>query len=313
MSQFVTNELEDKVTSSRIAKHVVIKSILREHVPDIDESTINELLMKIHTLFYDSSMVNVLFSDIKEREAQKEKLQEMDLADLASIAFGDSASEEPTQVGDFTQLLEADEATFNSMMTLSEQIPYEEIYNKMKSAGIVVIVDFFSAYQGTTSSFWETTSGFSDIDKKQVIDIFSLFVEKQIEKPLSNGEDPDQIGTDLASSALSIDVADNPYSIFMYTPKKWLDKGQTHRLTIGLMIHEDWSKYISIMSSHIAKRLTEITEIVLGSTSEDLSNIPFRLVDLTIRKRLKSQIKEIAEFTVRCSLSWDLIQTSTSI
>ena len=99
----------------------------------------------------------------------------------------------------------------------------------------------------------------------------------------------------------------------MYTPKKWLDKGQTHRLSIGLMIHEDWSRYISIMSSYIAKRLTEITETVLGSTSEDLSNIPFRLVDLTIRKRLKSQIKEIAEFTIRSSLSWDLIQSSTSI
>ncbi|MFX0210982.1 MAG: hypothetical protein ACFFDT_33700, partial [Candidatus Hodarchaeota archaeon] len=118
--------------------------------------------------------------------------------------------------------------------------------------------------------------------------------------------------TDLASSALSIEVADKKYSIFMYTPKKWLDQGQTHRLTIGLMIHESWSEYISIMSSQIAQRLTTITDTILGSSSEDLSNIQFRLVDLMIRKQIKSQVKEVAEFTIRCSISWDQIKSSST-
>ncbi|MFX1512864.1 MAG: hypothetical protein ACFFCQ_09785 [Promethearchaeota archaeon] len=310
MSQFITREIRDKVKGSRMAKHIVIKSIIKEHVPDIEEEILNELLMRIHTLFYDSSMVQSLFADIKEREKQKEKLQEMELSDLAALAFGELSDKEIVQPeNELKPLIELDETTFDSMIALSEEIDYEEVYNNMKSAGIVIIIDYFSAFHGSTSSVWETVSGFSEMEQKYIIDLFSLFVEKQIEK----AEDSDSIGADLASSALSIEVADKNYSIFLYTPKKWLDQGQTHRLTIGLMVHENWSEYISIMSSQIAKRMMAISDLILGSTSEDLSNIQFRLVDLTTRKKLKSQVKEFAEFTIRCSLAWENIKSTSTM
>ncbi|MFX0126339.1 MAG: hypothetical protein ACFFAE_22145, partial [Candidatus Hodarchaeota archaeon] len=193
MSHFVTREIEDKVRASRIAKHVVIKSILREHLPDMEEKKMNDLLMRIHTLFLDSSMVNTLFSEIKERERQKEELQEMELSDLAALAFSELSSKEQVRSeNELTQLIEFDETTFDSMLTLSEEIDYEEVYNGMKSAGIVVIIDYFSVFQGSTTSVWETISSFSEMEQKYIIDLFSLFVEKQIEK----AEDSKSIGTD---------------------------------------------------------------------------------------------------------------------
>ena len=136
---------------------------------------------------------------------------------------------------------------------------------------------------------------------------FYLFAEKQIDKSTLKEE---QFGKDLGSSVLNLDIANKSFSIFIYTPAKWLDKGQMHRLSLGLMIQDQWAKYISIMSTHISKKLNEITETVLGTTGEDLSNIPFRFVDLTVRKTLRSQVKEIAEYIARCSLALEQIQSS---
>ena len=308
MSQFVTEEVEDQVRSSRIAKHVVMRSILKEHMKDADEGSLNDLLMRIYQLFYDSSMVDALFSDIQDREKQKQELQEMDLEDIASMAFGEVAGEAGTAESDFTSLLEADDTTFESMVAISETISYEEVYNVMKKANIDIIIDFFSALQGSTSSLWETTFEFTEVDKKRIMDVFSLFVEKQIEGPSLNEEN---LGNNLGSSVLNIDVANKPFSIFIYTPAKWLDKGQMHRLSLGLMIQDEWAKYVSITSTYISKKLNEITESILGTAGEDLSNIPFRLVDLSIRKRLKAQIKGLAEYVARCSLALDQIQSTT--
>ena len=67
----------------------------------------------------------------------------------------------------------------------------------------------------------------------------------------------------------------------------------TQRLSLGLMLREDWVKFVSIMSTHIAKKLNEIAETILGTTSEDLANIPFRLVDLEVRKKLKAEVKKV--------------------
>ncbi|MHA2225245.1 MAG: hypothetical protein ACXAC8_08575 [Candidatus Hodarchaeales archaeon] len=310
MSQFVTGEVEDQIRGVRVAKHVVIRSILKEHLdPDTEEHIINGLLMRIYQLFYDSSMVDSLFSDIQERERQKEELQEMELEDIAKLAFGEVSGEtsDIEAETDFASLLEADESMFESMVALSDQLPYEEIYNILKEANIHIIIDFFSAFQGSTSSLLETTSELSDVDKKNVLDIFSLFVEKQMET-----ESEEKIGKDLGT-ALTIDIADSTYYIFMYAPKKWLDTGMTQRLSIGLMIKEDWVKYISIMSTHIAKRLTEITDMIIGTSSDELSNISFRLVDLSFRKNLKTKMKKVAEYIARCSLAWDQIQSSTTL
>ncbi|MHA2304856.1 MAG: hypothetical protein ACXACU_05630 [Candidatus Hodarchaeales archaeon] len=305
MSQFVTEDVTEKVKGSRMAKHVVMKSILREQIrEDADESTLSDLIMRIYRLFYDSNMVDSIYSDLKERERKKQELQEMELEGLASMAF------ESSEVGaESVSTLEIDDTMIESLAVLGEQIPYEEVYRVLKMARINVIIDFFSAFQGSTSSMIETTSQLTGVDMKNILDLFSLFVEKQIEDPKLEGMDPDQIGKNLGSSALNVDIVDESYSIFMYAPKKWLDKGQTQRLSIGLMIHDDWAKYISIMSPFIAKKLNEITDTVLGTTRDDLSNISFRLVDLSLTKKLKIQIKGIAEYIARISLSWDQIQS----
>ncbi|MFX0123635.1 MAG: hypothetical protein ACFFAE_08330 [Candidatus Hodarchaeota archaeon] len=307
MSQFVTEEVEDQVRSSRIAKHVVMRSILREYIEDADETSLNDLMLRIYQLFYDSSMVDGLFSDIQDRERQKQELQEMDLEDIASMAFGEEVGEAGSAETDFVSLLDADPSTFESMVALADTIPYEKVYNVMKKANIDIIIDFFSALQGSTSSLWETIVEFTDVDKKQVLDVFSLFAEKQIDK--SNLKE-EQFGKDLGSSVLNLDIANKAYSIFIYTPAKWLDKGQMHRLSLGLMIQDEWAKFVSIISTHISKKLNEITKTVLGTTGEDLSNVPFRFVDLTVRKKLRSQVKEIAEYIARCSLALEQIQSS---
>ncbi len=306
MSEFVTDEVEEQIRAVRVAKHVVIKNILKDHLSsDTTEENINELLLRIYQLFYDSSMVEGLFSEIQERERQKQALQEMELEDIAKMAFGSSTGESVAQESEFAALMETDENTFNSMVSFSEQIPYEEVYNVLKEANIHIIVDFFSAFHGSTTSLWETTSGLSEIDKKNVLDIFSLFVEKQMET-----ESEDNLGKDLGA-ALNIDVVENKYFIFMYAPKKWLDHGMTQRLSLGLMIREEWVKYISILSKHVANKLNEIAETILGTTLEDLANISFRLVDLENRRRIKTQTKEVAEFIARCSIAWEQIQSST--
>ncbi len=310
MSQFVTEDVTEKVQGSRMAKHVVMKSILREQMgEDAAESTLNDLIMKIYRLFYDSNMVDSIYSDIKEREQKKQELQEMELESLASLAFEDIAKSETSGVGtESISTLEIDDTMIESLTDLGEKIPYEEVYRVLKMARVNVIIDFFSAFQGSTSSMIETTSQLTSVDMKNILDLFSLFVEKQIEDPKLEKMDPDQIGKNLGSSALNVDITDESYSIFMYAPKKWLDKGQTQRLSIGLMIHDDWAKYISIMSPFVARKLSEITETVLGTTRDDLSNISFRLVDLSLMKKLKIQIKGIAEYIARISLSWDQIQ-----
>ena len=307
MSQFVTEEVEDQVRGSRIAKHVVMRSILKEYMEDGEGKSLEDLMMRIYQLFYDSSMVDALFSDIQEREKQKQELQEMDLEDIAFMAFGEETGEVGAAETEFVSLLEADESAFQSMVALSETIPYEEVYKVMKEANAVIIIDFFSALQGSTSSLWETILEFTDVDKKEILDVFSLFAEKQIEK---STQKDDQFGKDLGSSVLNIDIADKSFSIFIYTPAKWLDKGQLHRLSLGLMIQDERAKYVSVMSTHISKKLNEIVETILGTTGEDLSNVPFRFVDLTVRKTLRSQVKEIAEYIARCSLALDQIQTS---
>ncbi|MHA2246254.1 MAG: hypothetical protein ACXADY_14915 [Candidatus Hodarchaeales archaeon] len=307
MSQFVTEEVEDQVRGSRIAKHVVMRSILKDHIEDADESTLNDLLMRIYQLFYDSSMVDALFFDIQEREKQKQELQEMDLEDIASMAFGEEVGEVGSAETEFVSLLEADPSAFESMVALSETMPYEEVYNVMKKANVDIIIDFFSALQGSTSSLYETIIEFTDVDKKQILDVFSLFAEKHIEDSVLK---EDQFGKDLGSSVLNLDVANKSFSIFIFTPAKWLDKGQLHRLSLGLMIQDKWARYVSVMSTHISKKLNEITETILGTTGEDLSNVPFRFVDLTVRKMLRSQVKAIAEYIARCSLALEQIQSS---
>lgn len=308
MSQFVTDEVEEQIRGVRIAKHVVIRSILKEHLSeDTTETTINELLMRIYQLFYDSSMVEALFSDIQEREEQKQKLQEMALEDIASLAFGETLETSTGAETETTTLLEADETTFESMVTLSEQIPYETVYGALKEANIHIVIDFFSAFQGSTSVLWETTAELSEVDKKYVLDVFNLFVEKQMET-----ESEEELGMNLGS-ALNIDVGENQYFIFIYTPKKWLDKGMTQRLSLGLMLREKWVKFVSIMSTHIAKMLNEITETILGRTTEDLENVSFRLVDLEIRKKLKAEVKKVAEYFIRCSLAWEQIQSLATV
>ena len=307
MSQFVTEEVEDQVRSSRIAKHVVMRSILREYMKHTDENSLNDLMMRIYQLFYDSSMVDALFSDIQDRERQKQELQEMDLETIATMAFGDEVGEAEPGEAEFISLLEADPSTFESVVALSETIPYEEVYEVMKKANVDIIIDFFSALQGSTSSLWETIFEFTDVDKKQILDVFSLFAEKQIENPSLK---EDYLGNDLGSSVLNLVVANKSFSIFIYTPAKWLDKGQMHRLSLGLMIRDEWAKYVSVMSTKISKKLNEITETILGTKSEDLSNVPFRFVDLTVRKTLRSQVKKLAEYIVRCSLALEQIQSS---
>ena len=309
MSQWVTNEVQEQIQESRMAKHSVMKSILREHIDDIDEKSLQELLMRIYTLFYDSSMVDSMFQVIQEREKQKEELQEMNLEDIASLAFGDNIEAEASRMSELN-FLETDETAFESLLELSKQIAMEKVYSSMKEANIIVIADFFSAFHGTTSAIWETTSKLSEIERKNVLELFSLFVEKQIEKPEMNGDKEALMGQNLASSALSIDISDTPHSIFLYTPQKWLDKGQTQRLTIGLLIQDEWAKYISIMSVFIATKLNIITKIILGTTRDDLSNIAFRLVDLNLRNQLKVKIKDTADYIVRCSLAWEQIQSS---
>ncbi|UCG00671.1 MAG: hypothetical protein JSW11_13755 [Candidatus Heimdallarchaeota archaeon] len=309
MSQFVTEEVEDQVRGARIAKHVVMRSILKEYMEDGEGKSLDDLMMRIYQLFYDSSMVDALFSDIQEREKQKQELQEMDLEDIAFMAFGEEVGETSSAETEFVSLLEADASTFQSMVALSETIPYEEVYNVMKEANVVIIIDFFSALQGSTSSLWETILEFTDVDKKEILDVFSLFAEKQIEE---STQKDDQFGKDLGSSVLNLEVADKSFSIFIYTPAKWLDKGQLHRLSLGLMIQDERAKYVSVMSTHISKKLNEITETILGTTGEDLSNVPFRFVDLTVRKTLRSQVKEIAEYIARCSLALDQIQSSST-
>jgi hypothetical protein len=308
LSEFITDEVKEQIRSVRVAKHVVMRSILKEHLSsDTNESTINDLLMRIYQLFYDSSMVSALFSDIQEREKQKQELQEMELEDIAKLAFDEVAGEVASTDAEFAQLLEVDDSAFESMMALSDQIDYEVVYQELKKSNIHFIIDFFSAFQGSTSSLWETTSELSDLEKKNVLDIFGLFVEKQMET-----ESEAEIGKNL-SSVLNIDVADKPFYIFMYAPKKWLDKGMTHRLSIGLMIREEWAKYITTMSKHIAKKMNEISNLILGATGEDLSNISFRLVDISFRKMLKSHIKEVSEYFIRSFLAWDQIQSSTTL
>jgi hypothetical protein len=252
-------------------------------------------------------MVEALFSDIQEREEQKQKLQEMGLEEIASLAFGETLGMPTSAETEPTALLEADETTFESMVALSDQIPYENIYSALKEANIHIIIDFFSAFQGSTSVLWETTSELSEVDKKYILDVFNLFVEKRMDT-----ESEEELGIDLGS-ALNIDVGENQYFIFIYTPKKWLDKGMTQRLSLGLMLREDWVKSVSIMSTHIAKKLNEIAETILGTTSEDLANIPFRLVDLEVRKKLKAEVKKVAEYFIRCSLAWEQIQSSTTM
>jgi hypothetical protein len=307
MSQFVTEEVEDQVRGARIAKHVVMRSILKEYMEDGEGKSLDDLMLRIYQLFYDSSMVDALFSDIQEREKQKQELQEMDLEDIAFMAFGEESGEVGSAETEFVSLLEADDSAFQSMVALSETIPYEEVYNVMKEANVVIIIDFFSALQGSTSSLWETILEFTDVDKKEILDLFSLFAEKQIEK---SQQKDDQIGKDLGSSVLNLDIADKSFSIFIYTPAKWLDKGQLHRLSLGLMIQDKRAKYVSVMSTHISKKLNEIVETILGTTGQDLSNIPFRFVDLTVRNTLRSQVKETAEYIARCSLALDQIQSS---
>jgi hypothetical protein len=276
---------------------------------DGEGKSLDDLMLRIYQLFYDSSMVDALFSDIQDREKQKQELQEMDLEDIAFMAFGEETGEVGAAETEFASLLEADDSAFQSMVALSETIPYEEVYKVMKEANAVIIIDFFSALQGSTSSLWETILEFTDVDKKEILDVFSLFTEKQIEK---STQKDDQFGKDLGSSVLNIDIADKSFSIFIYTPAKWLDKGQLHRLSLGLMIQDERAKYVSIMSTHISKKLNEIVETILGTTGEDLSNIPFSFVDLTVRKTLRSQVKETAEYIARCSLALDQIQSSGS-
>jgi hypothetical protein len=278
MSQFVTKEVEDQVRSSRIAKHVVMRSILKEYI-DVDENTINDLLLRIYQLFYDSSMVDSIFSDIQEREKQKQALQEMDLEDIASMAFGESLGGEMIdEAADSSTLLELDDVTFQNLEDIGKNIPYEEIYETLKKANINIMVDFFSAIQGSTSSLWEVTSKITEVEKKRILDIFSLFVEKQIEEAKF---DEKKLGDNLGSSVLNINVdSGQSFSIFTYTPAKWLDKGQMHHLSLGLMIQDEWAKNVSIMSTHISKKLNKIINTILGTTGEDLSNIPFRLVEI---------------------------------
>jgi hypothetical protein len=311
MSQFVTKEVEEQVRSSRIAKHVVMRSILKEYI-DTDEKILNDLLLRIYQLFYDSSMVESIFSDIQEREKQKQALQEMDLEDIASMAFGEEMKRETSdEASDFASLLELDETAFKSLEEISNNIAYEEVYEKLKMANINIIIDFFSALEGSTSSLWEVTSKITEVDKKRILDIFSLFVEKQIE---GRKLDEEKVGENLGSSVLNTNVdSGQSFSIFTYTPAKWLDKGQMHHLTLGLMIQDDWAKYVSIMSAQISKKLNAIINTILGTTGEDLSNIPFRLVDLNIRKKIRSQVKESADFIIRCSLAWDQIQSSLTL
>ncbi|MFX0053261.1 MAG: hypothetical protein ACFE8U_18445 [Candidatus Hermodarchaeota archaeon] len=311
MSQFVTKEVEDQVKSSRIAKHVVMRTILKDYI-DADENTINELLLRIYQLFYDSSMVDSIFSDIQERERQKQALQEMDLEDIASMAFSENLGGEAVdEVLDTSTLLELDEVTFQSLEEIGNSIPYEKIYETLKEANINIVIDFFSALQGSTSSLWEVTSKITEVEKKRILDIFSLFVEKQIE---GTKFDEKELGDNLGSSVLNINVdSGQSFSIFTYTPAKWLDKGQMHHLSLGLMIQDEWAKYVSIMSKYISKKLNEIINTILGTTGEDLSNIPFRLVDLNIRKELRNQVKGIAEYISRCSLAWNQIQSSFTI
>ncbi len=312
MSQFVTDEIEDKVRSTRMAKHVVIRSILREHISDIEENKLNDLLLRIYQLFYDSSMVTSLFSEIQEREEKKKALQEMDLEDIAAMAFGAEEGVEQAPITDFTSLFDADESAFQSLLEVGESFQYEEIYNSMKEAKVAVIIDFFSAFHGSTSSLWEVSYDMSEVDKKQVLDMFSLFVEKQIDDDELNGNQVD-LGKDLGNSALNIDIANQTASIFLYSPKRWLDKGQTHRLTLGIVIDYDWAKYVSILSTQISGKLNELSDLILGTSEEDLSNIPFRLVELTMRKIVKDYVKKLAEYIIRCSLAFDQIQSSTTL
>jgi hypothetical protein len=295
-----------------MAKHIVMRSILREHISDIEESNLNDLLLRIYQLFYDSSMVSSLFSEIEEREEKKKALQEMDLEDIAAMAFGGEEGIDQAPATDFASLFEADESAFQSLLEVGESIEYENIYRSMKEAKIAVIIDFFSAFEGSTSSLWEVTYDMSEVDKKQVLDMFSLFVEKHIEDDELNGSQV-ELGKDLGTSALNIDLANNTFSIFLYSPKKWLDKGQTHRLSIGLIIDYDWAKYISILSTQISEKLSELSNFILGTSEEDLANIPFRLVELTMRKKIKDNVKSLAEYIVRCSSAWVQIQSSTTI
>lgn len=310
MSRFVTEEIEDKVRNTRLAKHVVMRTILREYIEEIDEDNLNNLLLRIYQLFYDSSMVSSLFSEIQDREEKKKQLQEMDLEDIALMAFGIDSETQEIPSSDFSSIFEADPSAFQSLLELGNTLPYDEVYTHLKKAKISIIIDFFSAFQGSTSSLWEVTYEMNEVDKKQILDMFSLFAEKHIEDNEQNGND---LGKDLGSSALTIDLADQSFSIFLYSPRKWLDKGQTHRLSLGIIIHNDWAKFVSIMSSQISLKLNELSNLILGTSEEDLLNIPFRLVDLNMKKTIKDSVKDIAEYIIRCSLSWEQIQSSSTL
>lgn len=308
MSQFVTDDLIDRVQTSSMAKHAVMRSVIREFVEDIDESSLNTLLMKIYRLFYDKSMVDSLFGEIQEREEQKRNLQQMDLEDLASLAIGaDIAGSTGVSDSDLPSLMVIDESTIESLMGIAETISEEDVYNTAKEMKISVIIDFFSAFQGASSSVMGAIANITEVDRKRVLDMFSLFVEKQFDEISAADE---QLSRNLGSSALSVDLIDQSFAVFIYTPKKWLDKGETQRLSLGLMINEKGAKYVPLMSNEIVEKLEKIANTILGTTREDLSNIQFRLMDLSIRETLTAQIKSISDFITRLSLALQQMTSS---
>ncbi|MFX0115970.1 MAG: hypothetical protein ACFFB3_15575 [Candidatus Hodarchaeota archaeon] len=301
MSQFLTDDLLDRVRTANFAKHAVMRSVIREHAKDIDESSLNALLMKIYRLFYDKSMVDSLFGEIQEREEQKRNLQQMDLEDLASLAVGADIGE-TTGLGDvdLPSLMVINETTVESLMAIAETISEEEVYRTAKEMKISVIIDFFSAFQGSSSSVMGAIDDFTEVDRKRVLDMFSLFVETQFDE-ISTADE--QLGRSLGSSALSVDLIDQSFAVFIYTPKKWLDKGETQRLSLGLMIDEEGAKFVPLMSNEIVKRLERIANTILGTTREDLLDVQFRLMDLSIRETLSAQIKSVSDFITRLSLA----------
>jgi hypothetical protein len=80
-----------------------------------------------------------------------------------------------------------------------------------------------------------------------------------------------------------------------------------------MLIHFDYAKYIPLLSTQISEKLNELSDIILGTSEEDLSNIPFRLVEMTTRKKVKDYVKTLAEYIIRCSLAWAQIQSSTTL
>jgi hypothetical protein len=293
--------LIDKVRTANFAKHAVMRSVIKEYFEDIDENSLNNLLLKIYRLFYDKSMVDSLFSEIQEREDQKKALQQMDLEDLASLAVGaDSAGLAGVRDNEFPSLMVIDEATIASLMGIAETISEEEVYHAAKEMKISVIIDYFSAFQGSSSSVIGAIASMTEVDRKRALDMFSLFVEKQFDEITAADE---QLSRNLGSSALSVDFIDQSFAVFIYTPKKWLDKGETQRLSLGLMIDEKGARFVPLMSNQIVERLEKVANEILGITREDLANIQFRLMDLSIRKTLSGQIKSLSDFITRMSLA----------